>query len=272
MSVVREDMENVLKVKINTLLQKIDSAHKQEDELKTQIRENYKQTHKEEKSVTELHAKLQALEETLRTKEKDNERLREKVREQQIEADCVDEFKERKENTDIHESFKTQQLRKEYGDLLITNNALKTTTNQTLSDITATEKMLRQEEALCEQEERRLQGLEKENSDITKRLESVLKLQEDIKAREGAQKEKIKALREKHAETEDRANKLGAEVKKMEHQLDLMSERLIGMKSEQDGLTYRMIEEKMRIDETLAKSMKNNSDTHKAMSIRGRKI
>ena len=114
MSIIREDMENVLKVKINTLLDKIETAHKQEDELKTKIRANYKQTHQEEKSVTELHAKLQALEETLRSKEKDNERLREKVREQQIEADCIDEFKERKENTDIHENFKAQQLRQDY--------------------------------------------------------------------------------------------------------------------------------------------------------------
>ncbi|XP_066931164.1 tropomyosin isoforms c/e-like [Clytia hemisphaerica] len=268
----REDMENVLKVKINTLLDQIETAHKKEDELKGKIQVTDTETEKEEKIVLELHAKLQALEETLREKELDNERLREKVRQQQIEADCIDEFKERTEVNDIHENFKAKQLKEEYGDLLISNKSLKSKASETAAEITEAEKALRHEEQLCDAEEERTKCLEREHADVTKRLQNMLKLQEDIKEREHAQKEKIRTLREKHAETETRATKLEAEVRKMESQLDSMSERLVDMKTEQDNLVCKMLEEKMKIDQTLMSDLETKpTDTHKAMRLRQHK-
>ena len=270
----REDMEGVLKVKINTLIDQLETNHQHQDVLKTQINANNKQTHAEEKSVIDLHAKLRALEETLRVKELDNERLREKVRQQQIKAECVDEYKERTEVSDIHENFKAKQLKEDYGDLLISNKSLKSKAKETLSEITKAEKLHKDEEQLCDAEEERVKCLEKENADVAKRLESMLRLQQEIRERENAQKEKLKALRAVHSESEGRANKLEAEVKRMESQLESMTERLSGMKNEQDTLVCRMLEEKMRIDESIENHRvnreKDSNGPHKAMKLRQR--
>jgi hypothetical protein len=266
----REDFESVLKVKINTLLEHIDTAHKEEDELKIQIKTTQEETDQEEAMVSQLHAKLNKLEKTLREKERDNERLREKVHQQQLRADCIDEYKERNEVTEIHENFKSRQLREEYGDLLITNKCLESKAKETVDEITKTEKALRQEEALCESNKQRVTGFEREHADVTKRLENMLRLQEDIRERERLQKEKIRALREKHAGTESRANKLEESVKRMEGELDHMTERLVDMKNEQDHLVCKMNEEKLKIDQSILNSSQNDS-IHKAMKIRQHK-
>ena len=270
----REDVEGVLKVKINTLIGQLETNHQHQDALKTQIHANNKQAEAEEKTVMELHAKLRALEETLHTKELDNERLREKVRQQQIKAECVDEYKERTEVSDIHENFKAKQLKEDYGDLLISNKSLKSKAKEIVAEITATEKLHKDEEQLCDAEVEHVKCLEKENANVAKRLESMLRLQQEIREREHAQKKKIQSLRAIHTESEGRANKLEAEVKRMESQLDSMTERLAGMKTEQDTLICRMLEEKMRIDETIENHHsireKESNGPHKAMKLRQR--
>lgn len=274
MCATREEMEGVLKVKINTLIDQLETNHKHQDALKTQIIANNKQTEAEEKSVTELHAKLRALEETLRVKEQDNERLREKLRQQQIKAECVDEYKERTEVSDIHENFKAKQLKEDYGDLLISNKSLKSKAKETLAEITRAERLHKDEEQRCDAEEERVKCLEQENAAVAKRLESMLRLQQEIREREHSQKEKLKALRAVHSESEGRANKLEAEVKRMESQLESMTERLSGMKNEQDTLVCRMLEEKMRIDESIENHRlnreKDSNGPHKAMKLRQR--
>lgn len=268
----RENIESVLKVKIDTLLGHIEAAHREEEQLKNQKQVTQEETKQEEILVSQLHAKLNALEKTLREKERDNERLREKLSKQQLQADCIDEYKERTEVTEIHENFKSKQLREEYGDLLITNKCLQSKAKETVDEITKIEKALREEEALCESNKQRVIGFEQEHADVTKRLENMLRLQEDIRERERLQKDKIRALRERHAGTESRANQLEADVKQMEGKLDSMTERLADMKNAQDDLAYKTNEEKLKIEQSiLICSQNDGAGVHKAMKIRQQK-
>lgn len=266
-------MEDILKTKIDGLLQKIESGRKREEALKAKILENTNQTEIEEKTVIELHSKLQTLEETLRTKEEDNERLKLQLRDRQVQAECVDEFKERTEVEEINESFKAKQLREEYGDMLIVNNTMKNKANEIVTEITKAEKALRVEEARCESEEERVAGLQKEKENITKRLEEMLKTQEDIKCTENKQLNKIRELREKHAESEKRALLLEEEARKMESKLDSMTHRLVSMKEEQDSLVSDLLKEQENVDASIIEeSSKQNNDIHTAMKVGERKM
>ena len=194
------------------------------------------------------------------------------MRQQEIKADCVDEFKERTEVSDIHENFKAKQLKEDYGDLLISNKSLKSKAKETVSEITIAESSYNEEERLCTAEVERVECLERENAEVAKRLEQMLSVQQKIRDREHAQKDKLKALRAVHTESEGRANRLEAEVICMESQLDSMTERLASMKNEQETLVCKMMEEKMKIDQSVENNSnnQNGSGPHKAMKLRQR--
>lgn len=266
-------MDNsVLKTRIDGLLKTIESSKQREEELKEKIQENNKQTEKEEKAVMELHAKLQALEETLRQKEEDNERLKLQLRDRQVQAECVDEFKERTEVEEINEAFKSRQLRDEYGDMVIVNNTMRNKANEIVTQIASAEKQLRDEEALCEQEQQRVTGLQKERDCITERLQKMLSKQEDIKRNESEQREKLNALRQRHADTENRALKLEENVKIMEGQLEEMTRRLVTMKQDQDDLVTNLKTQQGRVDASLGHLQNTSEDIHAALRVKTRKL
>ncbi|XP_057309524.1 reticulocyte-binding protein homolog 2a-like [Hydractinia symbiolongicarpus] len=262
----REEMENALKIKINSIVQKIETGKEREEELKEKIKNNYDQAEKEESIVMELHAKLQSLEATLRKKERDYDSLKNEYFDAQVEADSVEEYWRREENQSMDDIEKGNALRREYGDVLIENNQLKVRSQDVMREITKMEQQLCEEESLRDKEEERVEGLQVELEKITDRLNTVITRQEELQKKDIEQRKKLDHFKQKHVETESKANQMEFEVKEMESTLERLTETLAAMKIEQKKLETMLYQEKNKLENEEETNTRKN-EYHKAQNI-----
>lgn len=259
-------MENALKIKINSILHKIETGKEREEELKEKIKNNYDQAEKEESIVMELHAKLQSLEATLRKKERDYDSLKNEHFDAQVEAESVEEYWRREENQSMDDIEKGNALRREYGDVLIENNQLKVRSQDVMREITKMEKQLCEEESLRDKEEERVEGLQVELEKITDRLNTVITRQEELQQKDIEQRKKLDHFKQKHVETESKANQMEFEVKEMESTLERLTEKLAAMKIEQKKLEMMLYQEKNKLENEEGINTRKNA-YHKAQNI-----